>query len=292
METIRNRASILAALGLIAAIATNTIANAGGLPSVGALLLFPVIGIFWYLTRYSRKEMGLALGPLHYYGLGLLHPVLVLGLISLVAWLTGAIDIQNPDWSKVALRFAITALVSILVVILTEEGFFRGWLWAVLQHAGLNRRSVVLFTGIAFGFWHLPFALLASGYDPLSAEVPLFITNASIIGIAWGLLRLGSGSIIVPAVTHGVWNSAVYVLFNFGGETGALGIHNVSTFGPEAGWLGLVLNLGYVAGLWLWYRRTDSIRVVPKTERSRPKVSGDVVESSHAELHGGTYRER
>lgn len=292
METIRNRASILAALGLIAAIATNTIANAGGLPSVGALLLFPVIGIFWYLTRYSQKEMGLALGPLHYYGLGLLHPVLVLGLISLAAWLTGAIDIQNPDWSKVALSFAITALVSILVAIWTEEGFFRGWLWAALQHAGLNRRSVVLFTGIAFGFWHLPFALLASGYDPLSAEVPLFITNASIIGIAWGLLRLGSGSIIVPAVTHGVWNSAVYVLFNFGGETGALGIHNVSTFGPEAGWLGLVLNLGYAAGLWLWYRRTDSIRVVPKTERSRPKVSGDVVESSHAELHGGTYRER
>ena len=130
METIRNRASILAALGLIAAIATNTIANACGLPSVGAFLLFPVIGIFWYLTRYSRKEMGLALGPLHYYGLGLLHPVLVLGLISLAAWLTVAIDIQNPDWSKVALSFAITALVSILVAILTEEGFFRGWLWA------------------------------------------------------------------------------------------------------------------------------------------------------------------
>jgi membrane protease YdiL (CAAX protease family) len=292
METIRNRASILAALGLVAAIATNTIANAGGLPSVGAFLLFPVIGIFWYLTRYSRKEMGLALGPLHYYGLGLLHPVLVLGLISLAAWLTGAIDIQNPDWSKVALSFAITALVSILVAILTEEGFFRGWLWAALQHAGLNRRTVVLFTGIAFGFWHLPFALLASGYYPLSAEVPLFITNASIIGIAWGLLRLGSGSIIVPAVTHGVWNSAVYTLFNFGGETGALGIHNVSTFGPEAGWLGLVLNLGYTAGLWSWYRRTDSMRVVPNTERSRPKVSGDVVESSHAELHGGTSQER
>ena len=150
----------------------------------------------------------------------------------------------------------------------------------------------MLFTGIAFGFWHLPFALLASGYDPLSAEVPLFITNASIIGIAWGLLRLGSGSIIVPAVTHGVWNSAVYTLFNFGGETGALGIHNVSTFGPEAGWLGLVLNLGYAAGLWLWYRRTNYMRVVPNTERYRPKVSGDVVESGHVELHGGTSQER
>lgn len=288
METIRNKSLILAALGFLAAIATNTIANAGGLPSVGAFLLFPVIGIFWYLTRYSRKELGLALGPLRYYGLGLLHPVLVLGLISLVAWLIGAINIQNPNWSKVALSFAVTALVSIVVAIATEEGFFRGWLWAALKRAGLNRRSVVLLTGIAFGVWHLPFALLTSGYDPLSAEVPLFITNASIIGIAWGLLRLGSGSLIVPAVTHGVWNSAVYVLFNFGAETGALGIHNTSVFGPEAGWLGLVLNLGYAAGLWLLYRRTESTLVVPKAERSRPEASGDSAEGRHAELPGGT----
>lgn len=288
METIGNKALILAALGFLAAIATNTIANVGGLPSVGAFLLFPVIGIFWYLTRYSRKELGLTLGPLRLYGLGLLHPILVLGLIALIAWLTGAVDIQNPNWSKVALSFAITAIVSVLVAIVTEEGFFRGWLWAALERAGLNRRGVVLLTGIAFGLWHLPFALLTSGYDPLSAEIPLFITNASIIGIAWGLLRLGSGSIIVPAVTHGVWNSAVYVLFNFGAETGALGIHNTSVFGPEAGWLGLVLNLGYAAGLWLLYRRTESTWVVPKAERSRPEASGDGAEGRHAELPGGT----
>ena len=53
MEKARNRAWIIPALGILAAIATNTIANAGDLPSVGALLLFPVLGIFWYLTRYS-----------------------------------------------------------------------------------------------------------------------------------------------------------------------------------------------------------------------------------------------
>jgi hypothetical protein len=52
----------------------------------------------------------------------------------------------------------------------------------------------------------------------------------------------------------------------------------------------LVLNLGYAAGLW--YRRTDYMRVVPNTERYRPKVSGDVVESGHVELHGGTSQER
>jgi membrane protease YdiL (CAAX protease family) len=272
VEKIRHKVWFIPALGVLAAIATNTVANAGGLPSVGALSLFPLLGIFWYVARFPRKEMGFVLGSLRYYGLGLLHPVLVLGLISLVAWLTGAMNIQNPDWPKVALSFAITALVTTLVAIVTEEGFFRGWLWAAFQRAGLNERGVVLVTGIAFGIWHLPFALLASGYDPLSAEVPIFIFNASVIGIAWGLLRLGSGSVLVPAVTHGIWNSAVYVLFNFGAQTGALGIQNTSVFGPEAGWLGLVLNLGYAAGLWLWYQHAESTRVVPKAGRPQPEL--------------------
>ena len=269
MDKLRHKAWILPALGIFAAIATNAIANAGDRPGVGALLLFPVLGIFWYLTRFSRREMGFVPGPPRYYGLGLLHPVLVLGLIALIAWLTGAVDIQNPNWSKIALDFAVTALLTALVAILTEDGFFRGWLWVALQRTGLNEQRVVLVAGIAFGVWHLPFALLASGYDPLS-EVPLFVTNSSIIGIAWGLLRLGSGSVVVPAVTHGIWNSAVYVLFNFGAETGELGIHNTSTFGPEAGWLGLVLNLGYAAGLWLWYRRTEPMRAVPEAGRPQP----------------------
>jgi hypothetical protein len=39
----------------------------------------------------------------------------------------------------------------------------------------------VLVAGIAFGVWHLPFALLASGYDPLS-EVPLFIPTHPLSG--------------------------------------------------------------------------------------------------------------
>lgn len=272
METIRNKWWILSTLGILAAVATNTIANVGDLPSVGAFLLFPLLGIFWYLTRFSRKEMGFVLSSLRYYGLGLLHPVLVLGLIVLTAWLTGAIDIQNPDWSEIVFGFALTALVTILVAIVTEEGFFRGWLWAALQRAGSNERGVVLVTGIAFGVWHLPFALLVSGYDPFS-EAPLFITNASVIGIAWGLLRLGSGSVIVPAVTHGIWNSAVYVFFNFGAETGALGIHDTSIFGPEAGWLGLVLNLAYATGLWIWYRRAESMWGGPPSARTQPQVS-------------------
>ncbi len=109
------------------------------------------------------------------------------------------------------------------------------------------------------------------GMLPLSAELPLYIINASVIGVAWGLLRLMSGSLIVVAVTHGIWNAAVYELFNKGAELGALGIQNITIFGPEAGVLALVLNLGYTLGLWLWYRRAESMRVVPQAGRPQPE---------------------
>jgi membrane protease YdiL (CAAX protease family) len=265
METIRNKRWILPAFGIVAAIATNAI-----LPGNGAFLLLPVLLICWYLQRFSRKEMGFVVGRAGYYGLGLLHPMLVLSLLALVAWAAGAVNVENADWSGIALIFAIQALATMLVTLVTEDGFFRGWLWASLKHAGLNERWVVLVTGIAFGIWHLPYGILDTGYDPFTA-LPLFIINASLIGVAWGLLRLISGSVVVAAVTHGIWNATAYVFFNNGTEIGLLGIQDIATYGPEAGGIGLVLNLVYTIGLWLWYRRVGAMRVVPQAARPQPE---------------------
>jgi membrane protease YdiL (CAAX protease family) len=265
METIRNKRWILPAFGIVAAIATNAI-----LPGNGAFLLLPVLLICWYLQRFSRKEMGFVVGRAGYYGLGLLHPMLVLSLLALVAWAAGAVNVENADWSGIALIFAIQALATMLVTLVTEDGFFRGWLWASLKHAGLNERWVVLVTGIAFGIWHLPYGILDTGYDPFTA-LPLFIINASLIGVAWGLLRLISGSVVVAAVTHGIWNATAYVFFNNGTEIGLLGIQDIATYGPEAGGIGLALNLVYTIGLWLWYRRVGAMRVVPQAARPQPE---------------------
>jgi membrane protease YdiL (CAAX protease family) len=235
-----------------------------------------VLGICWYLERFSRREMGFVVGRAEYYGLGLLHPVLVLSLLALVAWMTGATAIQNPDWSTIALTFAIQALATMLVTLVTEDGFFRGWLWASLKQAGLNEHRVVLVTGIAFGIWHLPYGILGTGYDPLSAALPLYIINASLIGVAWGLLRLISGSVVVAAVTHGIWNATAYVFFNNGAEIGVFGIQDIATYGPEAGGIGLALNLVYTLGLWVWYRRAAAMRVVPQAERPQPEPGARV----------------
>ena len=92
----------------------------------------------------------------------------------------------------------------------------------------------------------------------MDRQLPPFIINASIIGVAWGLLRLISGSVLVLAVAHGIWNGAVYVLFNKGTEIGALGIQETSIFGPEAGVLALGSNIIYMIGLWVLYRRAEA----------------------------------
>ncbi len=265
METLRNKRWILPAVAMVAATATN-----GVLPGMGALFLLPLLMIFWYFERFSGTEMGFVLDRPRHYGLGLLHPALVLSLLALFGWSTGATNIQNADWSRVARDFTVAALTTMLATIMTEDGFFRGWLWASLHRAGLTEPHVAVVTGIAFGVWHLPYGLLGAGYDPFS-ELPLYIINASVIGIAWGILRLMSGSLVVVAVIHGIWNAIVYEFFNNGAEIGVLGIQDISIFGPEAGVLALVLNLGYTVGLWLWYRRAKSTRVVPMAGHSQPE---------------------
>jgi membrane protease YdiL (CAAX protease family) len=62
------------------------------------------------------------------------------------------------------------------------------------------------------------------------------------LGLIWGLLRLGSGSILVSSAGHGLWNGLTYVLFGVGSGVGALGIKDAGMFGPEVGSLGVCLN--------------------------------------------------
>ena len=84
---------------------------------------------------------------------------------------------------------------------------------------------------------------METGFDLPAKEIPIYLLNATLIGLNWGLLRLASGSIIVASVSHGVWNGLAYALFGFGEKTGALGIQDTWLFGPEVGLLGIALNL-------------------------------------------------
>jgi hypothetical protein len=153
-----------------------------------------------------------------------------------------------------------------VLALVTEEGFFRGWLWASLQRADVTQRGVWVWTSLAFAAWHVSTALLPTPFHLPLAQAPIYIANATVIGFIWALMRQRSGSIVVTSVSHGVWNGLVYTLFGVGPTLGALGIHNTGVFGPEAGLVGLALNLAFAAVLWLGFDRGRALQAVAMTQ--------------------------
>ena len=148
--------------------------------------------------------------------------------------------------------------VGALVVMLTEEGFFRGWLWASLKRAGRSDTYVLVWTSLAFTAWHISAISLDTGFDIPAREIPIYLVNATLLGLIWGYLRQLSGSVVVAAVCHAVWNAFAYALYGFGEKTGALGIEQTHIFGPEVGLLGIVFNLAFFAALYYqlsWNRK-------------------------------------
>jgi membrane protease YdiL (CAAX protease family) len=247
-----------ALLGAILAIAITTIMDAAGLLSFSALPLCPLLALFWYLGRFSRAQVGFVWGQRRHYALALLHPITVIGLIVVIAAAAGVIDTAHTNWQKTWLNFLLVSVSTVLVAIVTEEGFFRGWLWACLERAGLGQRAVVICTSLVFSLWHLSAVVFDTGYNPPPAQIPVFMINAAVIGVIWGLLRGMSGSVLVTSLVHGIWNGAAYVFFGYGSRSGALGIESTTVFGPEVGLLGLGLNALFAVALWRWGARRRS----------------------------------
>src|SRR5436190_1802071 len=118
--------------GLLIAIAITSTMDASGLLAFSALPLLPLTALFWYISRFSRQQMGFSAGKWRDYGLAALYPVLVLTAIAGIAIAIGAADFSQANWAKACCNLVLVALSTFLVAILTEEGFFRGWLWASL----------------------------------------------------------------------------------------------------------------------------------------------------------------
>jgi membrane protease YdiL (CAAX protease family) len=145
------------------------------------------------------------------------------------------------------------------MVLLTEEGFFRGWLWGSFARAGLSRKKTLVVTSLLFTTWHISAVTSGTSYGLPWPQVPIYLANALLLGLIWGLLRLISGSTLVPSVSHAVWNAGAYGLFAYGTKTGALGIVDTALLGPEVGILGLLLNGAFF--LWLYARAAKSGRL-------------------------------
>jgi len=237
-------------LGITLAIAITASLDASGLTQFSALPLIPLFILFALLDRLSRKELGLTLGRPADYGLVLAHPVLVMGMLGALAAANGALDLARFDLAKAAANVALLSGVTFIMAIITEEGFFRGWLWGAARKQGASLLLTLAVTTAAFVAWHIPFVFLSGEFHFSTKVVPYFFLNATLIGLIWGLMRLKSDSILVSSAGHGLWNGLTYVLFGVGSGVGALGIQDVSLYGPEVGLIGVALNATYAAFLF------------------------------------------
>ena len=241
-------------VGVAIAIAATTTMDATGLSLFSAFALLPLMFLFWYFDRLSAAGMGFKLGRVSDYGLALLFPIVAIGMVALIAEISGVINLSKMNWNKAMLNLVFLSVATFLVAIVTEEGFFRGWLWGSLRKRGMNHSGVLISTSVAFALWHISAATLDPEFKPPLAQVPIFLVNAAVIGAAWGLMRTISGSILVSSASHGLWNGIAYVFFGFGAKAGALGITNTLIFGPEIGILGLGINTLLTIALWRWWK--------------------------------------
>lgn len=243
-------------LAAFAAIAITTTMDFTGYAVYSALPLFALTLIFWLIQRQTRAEIGLTLGTWKDYGLALSYPAIVLGVVALVAYLAGSFSLAEANWRNVGINILLGSTVGVLMATITEEGFFRGWLWGAFKKAEFSNTKVLVVTSLLFTAWHVSAVTSGTDYGLPWDQVPVYLVNAALLGLIWGLMRLISGSVIVASVSHAVWNAFAYGLFGFGTKVGALGITNTALLGPEVGYLGIVLNGAFF--FWLYTKAKKS----------------------------------
>ncbi len=110
----RSLSSVLPIVGVAMAIAATTTMDATGLFVFSALALTPLMLLFWYLEGLSRSEMGFKWGRPADYALALLYPLVVIGLIAIVATFAGAVDLSKTNWRKALVNLLIMTISTAL----------------------------------------------------------------------------------------------------------------------------------------------------------------------------------
>lgn len=113
-----------------------------------------------------------------------------------ITWIASGVVVTS-----VTAQLGILALVAAVAV--NEELFFRGLVFAVCRGP---RRAVVTST-VLFAVLHL--ASLAGGASPLYAG--LQVAFAALFGLAAALVRLHTGSLLVPIVFHALYDGVSYL---------------------------------------------------------------------------------
>ena len=216
------------------------------------LWLIVMMIALWAAQRLTKREVGIAVGDPQSYLIALAYPVGIIGCVAFGAWAAQLIDLKDYSAATVFRRVSLNFLVTFVFALITEEGFFRGALWGSCARAGFTPAKTVIWTSLAFGLWHFAVPIIDPDFAQPLSKVPQYVIGSTVFGVAMGLLRLRSGSIVVPSACHALWNASVYTFFGAGEKMGQLGISDPSIWDPERGYAGLVLAILAAVLLWWW----------------------------------------
>jgi len=213
-----------------------------------ALILLPLNLLLWILSGLNMRNIGIRIGKLSSIIWALFYPIAVIGIAGLITWTTGNIQANNIFISNTIKNILILFLVGLIGVFLTEEGFFRGWLWGIIEKSGFKVWIELVWTSVIFCLWH--YAVTKMVFHLAGIYIPLYLINILFIGFVFGFLRQMSGSLLAPSIAHALWNALSYTLFGMGEKAGVLNIASRKIFDPEIGLLGLLLNFFAVILFW------------------------------------------
>ena len=100
-----------------------------------------------------------------------------------------------------------------------EELFWRGYLYNQLKEYGFWKISLI--TGFVWGIWHAPLIMMGHNYpnDPILGILLMTIWTM-LLAPSFTFIRQKSGSVLAPAILHGVLNASagIPILLLVGGQ--------------------------------------------------------------------------
>ena len=223
-------------------------------PVLSVLIMMLVV------TRDGYSKNGWAiiglhrLGGLRYWALAFVGPLVLIGVLYGLAWISPVGQFIVPDgfsWTLLATNLS-SGLMLASVFALCEEIGFRGYALPNLMH--LRPTRALLLSGLMFAIWHFPLLLLTPVYPILGSWLiigPILLLTLTFGGVFYGYLQLRSKSVLPPSLAHGVINTSFswFALFTATASPVAL-----EYLVGETGLLTL-LATALTAGLFLYWLR-------------------------------------
>lgn len=222
-------------------------------PTLSVLIMMLVVTRDGY-SRTGWATLGLHRLGLRYWALALVTPLVLMGALYGLAWISPVGQFVLPDGFTLPLLASNLSMgLGIAIAFaLSEETGFRGYALPHLLHLGPTR--ALLLSGLMFALWHFPLMLLTPVYPVLGSWLiigPILLLTLTFAGVFYGHLRLRSNSVWPSTLAHGVINTCLEWLALFTATASPLALELLV---GEKGLLTLAAT-GLVAGFVLYWLR-------------------------------------